>query len=359
MALRMDLWKVDGARLAPIPPAAMDVEQRLEDWLAHDPGLSGMDILVIGRQVVTPNRGRVDLLAIDADANTVVLELKRGRTPREVVAQILDYASWVRNLSYAELEGICQAYLHCSLSEAFRVRFDTPLPETVNEEHSLVIVAAELDDSSERIVQYLGDRGIPINAVFFNIFQVAGQEMVGRAWLRDPVELEERAESRRKAPWSGYWFVNIGEGQHRNWDDNVKYGFVGAGGGEWYSRALRKLQVGDQIFAYMKGYGYVGHGEVMEEARPAAEVRLDDGIRLLDHQMKAPHAGDYGGDPAKAEWAVRVKWLRTFTREEARTFSGVFANQNIACKLRHPETVQFVEREFGIEAPSSGSPAQS
>jgi hypothetical protein len=349
MSFRMDLWKVDGAALRPVPTGSMDVEQRLEDWLAADPGLTGLDILIVGRQIVTSNRGRIDLLAIDEDANTVVLELKRDKTPRDVVGQVLDYASWVNNLSFENLDVICRGYLQKSISDAYRDRFGGPLPDTVNENHTLLVVAAELDESSERIVQYLGDRGIAINVVFFNLFRSGEQELIGRAWLRDPVELEEQTESRRKAPWSGYWFVNVGESEHRNWDDNVRYGYIGAGGGDWYSRALRKLQIGDRIFAYMKGLGYVGLGEVVEEARPAHEVRLEDGIPLLEHEMRAPRPGDFGSDPKRAEWAIRVNWLKTFPRDEARSFNGVFANQHIVCKLRHPETVQFVEREFGIE----------
>ncbi|HEU0299772.1 MAG TPA: hypothetical protein VFR37_09965 [Longimicrobium sp.] len=349
MVLRMDLWRVDGAALTPVPGATVDIEQRLEDWIAADPSVTGLDILVIGRQVVTPNRGRIDLLAIDANANCVVLELKRDKTPREVVAQVLDYASWVQKLTFAELDAISQTYRHISLAEAYGARFGSPLPEPVNQEHSLVIVAAELDESSERIVKYLGDRGITINVVFFNVFRSGEQELVGRAWLRDPVELEEQSESRHRAPWSGYWFVNVGESEHRNWDDNVRYGYIGAGGGQWYSQALRKLQIGDRIFAYMKGSGYVGYGEVTEEARPAAEVRLEDGKPLLEHEMRAIRPGDFGDDPTKAEWAIRVRWLKTFPREHARTFSGAFANQNIVCKLRDPETVQFVERQFGVE----------
>jgi|tagenome__1003787_1003787.scaffolds.fasta_scaffold20983252_4 hypothetical protein len=346
MALSMDLWKVERGELQPVPTFLMDVEQRLEDWLAADPSLTGLELLIIGRQVVTPNRGRVDLLAMDPDANTVILELKRAKTPREVVAQVLDYASWVQKLSLAELDSICQEYRKQSLADAYRDRFGSAITDAVNEDHALVIVAAALDESSERIVQYLGDRGININVVFFNLFRSGDQELVGRAWLRDPVELEERTESRRKHPWSGFWFVNVGEGEHRNWDDNREYGFVAAGQGEKYSKPLRKLQIGDQIFAYMKGLGYVGFGEIAEEAQPIANVRLEGGEPILAKPLRAARPDENVDDPRLSEWIVRVKWLKTFPREHARTFNGVFANQNIVCKLRHPETVQFLEREF-------------
>lgn len=348
----MHLWSVDGQRLAELRSSTLDVEDRLEQWLADDPALLGIDLLVIGRQVHTHFGGRIDLLALDADANTYVLELKRARTPRDVVAQVLDYASWVKDLTYAELDAICDRHTNRSLGEAFADHFDTSLPDTVNDEHSLVIVASELDDASERIVQYLADdRDLAINVVFFQYFRDGDRELLGRAWLRDPEEIQERTESKKRAPWSGYWFVNVGEGPHRNWDDCRKYGFVGAGQGEKYSRPLKKLKAGDPIFAYMKGLGYVGFGNVLGEAKPLHEFTVGpDSIPVSELPLRAPSFTENAGDPVLSEWFVPVEWVKTFPREKARWFAGGFANQNIVCKLRHPETVQFLEREFGVEA---------
>lgn len=348
MPLRMDLWRVDGSQLVEVPAGNLDLEERLEDWIYADPALLGMDLLMIGRQVISPHGGRIDLLGLDEDGNTVVLELKRRRTPREVVAQVLDYASWVRDLSYDDLDLICQKHQNADLSAAFWQRFDHSLPQTVNDDHQLVIVASELDDSSERIVTYLSEeRGLAINVVFFNVYLLDGGELVGRAWLRDPVEVEERTISKRRAPWDGFWFVNVGEGLHRAWADNQKYGFVGAGQGEKYSKPLKKLGEGDEIFAYMKGKGYVGYGVVTQEAEPIKEVRMH-GKPLLELALDAPRADENADDPKLSEWVVRVDWRRTFPAEKARTFKGVFANQNIVCKLRDPETVTFLKREFGL-----------
>src|SRR5947199_162757 len=102
MPLEMALWKVSGSKLDPIASTRLEQEQRLEDWIAADPSILGTNIplAIIGRQVQTTFGGRVDLIAIDPDANCVVLELKRGRTPREIVAQVLDYGSWVKDLTY-------------------------------------------------------------------------------------------------------------------------------------------------------------------------------------------------------------------------------------------------------------------
>jgi hypothetical protein len=54
-------------------------------------------------------------------------------------------------------------------AEAFQKRFGTSLPEIINNDHRIVIVASELDDSSERIVQYLATRhSLNINVVFLS-----------------------------------------------------------------------------------------------------------------------------------------------------------------------------------------------
>lgn len=294
MTLRMDLWQVDGQRLDELPPKDLDVEERLESWIANDPSILGMDLLIVGQQVITSFQGRIDLLALDREANTVVLELKKGRTPRDVVGQMLDYASWVTDLSYKDVDDICTKYRSQDLATAFESHFGESIPDTVNDDHQLVIVAPQLDDSSERIVLYLsGKLGLAINVVFFNVFEVQGMELLGRAWLQDPTEVEEKAGSKRRPPWPGYWFVNVGEGHNRTWEDNVRYGFIGAGQGEKYSKPLKHLREGDPIFAYLKGEGYVGFGHVTSEAQMIREFEVD-GTPLLQWARREATASRSG-----------------------------------------------------------------
>jgi RecB family endonuclease NucS len=53
-------------------------------------------LLAIGRQVRTVFGGRIDLLCINGDGDLVIVEPKCDKTPREITAQALDYASWVQ-----------------------------------------------------------------------------------------------------------------------------------------------------------------------------------------------------------------------------------------------------------------------
>ncbi|SHK69930.1 hypothetical protein SAMN02745216_03915 [Desulfatibacillum alkenivorans DSM 16219] len=353
MSFNMQLWEVRNGKLVDLRSSALDKEERLENWIAKDASVLGLELLIIGRQVTTAYRGKIDLLAINRQGDMVVIELKKHKTPRDIVSQVLDYATWVKDLGYKEISAIASIYLGKSLSSAFTDHFNESLPETLNNNHSMIIAAAELDDASERIVQYLADEhGLNINVIFFNYFQNNGQEIVGRAWLMDPEEVNERSESRKKAPWSGYWFVNVGDGERRSWEDNIQYGYVGAGHGKWFSDGLKRLQPGNKIFAYIKGEGYVGFGEVTQQAVMIDQFMTKDseGVEkpLSEVQLNAPRATDNLGNPELAEWAVRVVWHKTFAKEEAKTFKGVFANQNIACKLRHPETVDFLVKEFDV-----------
>ncbi len=351
MSLSMKLWRVSGEALSEIETAYIDDEASLEDWIVKNPGLLGLELLIIGRQVMTDFSGRIDLMAIDRQGDVSIIELKRDRTPRDVVAQVLDYGSWVRGLGYRELSAIAAEFLKKELSVAFMETFGQGVPEHVNVNHRMLIVASEFDDSSQRIVEYLAEEyQININAIFFTVFQDASGKILGRAWLMDPEDVQDRAVARKQSPWSGYWFVNVGEGPHRNWEDNVKYGYIGAGQGPKYSEPLKKLKAGDEIFAYMKGLGYVGYGVVIDGAQMVKDFIVDqDGHTLLDKPLKAPNASDNRDDPQLSEWAVHVDWKKTCSRDNPRYFKGLFANQNIVCKLRHQPTIEFLKSEFGLD----------
>ena len=96
----------------PVPFEADHEESVLEGWLESNPNgiLEDGPLLIIGRQVPTDLGKSIDLLGIDRDGNVVVVELKRDRTPRDVVAQALEYAAFAARLDVDELESIFDEY---------------------------------------------------------------------------------------------------------------------------------------------------------------------------------------------------------------------------------------------------------
>jgi hypothetical protein len=300
--------------------------------------------------VITAHQGRIDLVAINAAGSVTVIELKRDRTPRDIVAQVLDYASWVSTLDTPSVHTLADSYLGARgerFVEAFGRKFGVQPPEPLNVTHSMVIVASALDPASQRIVEYLARvHEVGINTAFFKVFRDGDRQFLSADWLMDQEEVVERTERRAKAPWSGLWYVNAGECEWRSWEDMRTLGFVAAGGGRTWSGPLDKLEAGARIYAYQKGAGYVGFGVVTEAAMMARDVAID-GRPLLDMQLAQPDLAHDRDDPEKAEYVVRVEWIKAVPLGQARTFPGAFANQNIVCRLRDATTLDFLAREFG------------
>lgn len=344
-----NLYHSKNGELIGVPKTRLSNEDQLQGWIAADPRLIGLDLLVLGREVATDFGGRIDILGLDGEGNAVVIECKRDRTPRDIIGQILDYASWVAKLSTRQIHEIAQAKLGQALEAAFREKFNRDLPEALNESHNLVIVASEFDASSRRIVEYLAEKhGISINTVFFNTFEHNGETLLVTDWLLDQEEVTQRAESKEKAPWSGLWYYNVGQDNERSWEDLRRYGFIAAGGAPYYSDFLRKLAPGDRVFAYQKQAGYVGYGTVTAPSVPVRDFSVN-GTPILHLPLAAANFGHDVDDLDKCEHVAAVDWRKTVPLSEAKTFSGAFANQNVVCKLRDTATIVFLKKNFPVD----------
>ncbi len=343
------LFKVDNGKLVKAQPKALSKESLIENWVANDPSLLGLDAVIIGRQVPTEHGKFIDLLALDRTGGLVIIELKKDRTPREIVAQVLDYASWIKTLTTPEIYRVAERYHEDKqLTSLFQEHFGDSIPERLNGTHSMLIVASELDAASRRIVEYLSEEyGVGINTAFFNVFEADGYEWITTDFLLDQAEVEERTERKIRPPWSGYYFVNAGLEDDRSWKDIKRFGFVGACGGDFYTKRLDQLAVGDKVFAYQKGRGYIGFGVVKSEKTIASAFQTVDGL-LFDQPLDQLGLKKNACDPARAEYVVGIDWQKTFEVLDAKSFKGAFANQNIVCKLRDPATVDYLIKEFGI-----------
>jgi hypothetical protein len=198
----MSLWKLnsDGSASA-VAEQRLATEAQIESAVESAPELLGMDVIIIGRQTPTPS-GPLDLLAIDGGGRLVVVENKRDRTPREVLAQTIDYAAWVSTLTFDEVETIYAKYGAAAnaneaadLAEDFEEHFGEQL-DAIADVPRMVIVAAHLDDTTERMIDFLTDSfSVPVNAVLFQPFEGG---LIGRTWLR-PDTASSRSAGKRSS----------------------------------------------------------------------------------------------------------------------------------------------------------------
>jgi hypothetical protein len=218
-------------------------------------------------------------------------------------------------------------------------------------------VSNEFNSEVISAVLWLRDFGVDIQCVKLSpyidsdkVLFVKPEVIIPLPEAKDYIEKKEIKAKEKTGPqpdWTGYWFVNIGDGPHRTWEDNRKYGFIGAGQGKKYSDALKRLTVGDKIYAYMKGWGYVGFGEVIQKAVMIKDFIVPEYNKpLLECDLKAENPEENSDDEDLSEWVVGIKWVKSLPKEQAKTFAGVFANQNIVCKLKHDQTLRFVQKEF-------------
>lgn len=195
------------------------LERKLEDWIEKNPHLLFPDetVMWFGRQVPSSFGKPLDLLGFDKAGACVVVELKRGMTPREVIAQTLEYTAWVDSLGLEELNAIAKAYASRQgkvvegVEDLYRQAFPgndegedqeggAPTNVTFNARQRMVVVAEEFSGEIEQTMRYLRTRlGVDISGVRLAVHVAAGEKLVdtevvvGRERLAD-------ASSKTSAP---------------------------------------------------------------------------------------------------------------------------------------------------------------
>ncbi len=148
----------------------------------------------------------------------------------------------------------------------------------------------------------------------------------------------------------GFFYYNVGEGPHRNWDDYVQFGFISAGQGTRWRDAMLGFNPGDVFAAYLRRYGFVGVGRIKTKARMIRAVRLGTKA-LLDMPLRCTNMDDNCDSTELSEYVCLVEWVKTVPREQAKRRSSpkLYTTPLVRASLdRQPETVSFLESEFGI-----------
>jgi hypothetical protein len=355
---RGDLQRLLRDQIEAIAPGVLVVSEEFGDW--------------------EDSKRRIDLLGVDRDANLVVIELKRTEDGGHMDLQALRYAAMVSKMTFEKVVDVFERHL-ANLNRQASARqvllefleWDTPDEDRFAQDVRIVLASAEFSKELTSAVLWLNEHDLDIRCVrlrpytdgqriFLDVQQVlplpeASDYFVS---LREKRE-EERQSRRREQLWSGLWFVNVGmhsaddpaldaagHGYIRHWTNCVQYGYIAAGGGPRYSDALRRLELGALIVAYQRGLGYLGYGVATKLATPVHQFELLDGA-FLEERIN-PETRNIQIDQNDWEYAVGVQWKKHFKLSQPKTFKGVFANQNVVCKLSDTKTVRFVRQEFGI-----------
>ena len=187
----LKIWMVtaDGSREASELETTRktETEEQLERILTKNPDMLENGLELVGRQTDTAG-GPLDLLGVDSEGRLVVFELKRGTLNRDAVAQVIDYAS---DLAAMDLDSL---YRHIAKQSGnlgiqkiddFAEWYDKNYSDPDHDPDSLmppriVLVGLGVDDTTERMVNYLKDGGLDVKLLTFHGFKQDGNTLLAR-----------------------------------------------------------------------------------------------------------------------------------------------------------------------------------
>lgn len=220
----MEVYYVEDENIRRIEQHAIGKEKQLENRLARldNIQLGNVHILYIGRQVGFSDQSQdlLDILGVDEDGNTVIVELKKEKGRRKVVAQALDYAGRVQNFDYEKLN---QEYKKTtedenSLRHDHETHFDLeePLkPKEFNFAQRLVLVGTDFDKRLVNTADFLREHNLDVVLVEYETYKDAeqGTELLTTNAIRRPLSEEptsptdktlSEGEKRRKEFWQEF-----------------------------------------------------------------------------------------------------------------------------------------------------------
>jgi len=195
----------------------------LQEWLANERMVFGEDFLIIQKEFdgFSDTNERLDLLALDKNANLVVIENKLDDSGRDVVWQALKYASYCSTLKKSQITNIYQTYLDkcCGGGDAQKLLCDflevPDLTEVVmnsGNNQRLILVAAQFRKEVTSTVLWLLSNNIQIQCfkatpyalgeeIFLQIDQIiptpeAAEFMIG---INEKEAAEKATESEQKS----------------------------------------------------------------------------------------------------------------------------------------------------------------
>ena len=210
MATEIKTWEIIDGELKEINTTLAQNGRKekddLEKWLKTNPKILGDNILIFGEQVWTKS-GPLDYLGIDNNGNLVIVELKRDKLARDVLAQAIDYASDVANYDIEKLNEICLKYSGNSLEDYIVEYFDNiELDDLlINQAQRLLLVGFSIDEALSRMIEWLSSKyDLGINAIILNYVKTSsGNELLSRTVIiPEDIEIEKSNKKKFTIPMS-------------------------------------------------------------------------------------------------------------------------------------------------------------
>ena len=333
------------------------------------------DLLVIAEEFGDwdDSRRRIDLLAVDRQGNLVVVELKRGDTGSHMELQALRYASMVSTMTFEQAVSAYENFLGAEAALPARrqlldfLGWSEPNEDDFAQDVRIVLFSEDFSRELTTSILWLNQRQLDISCYRISAYRLDDRLLLDFQQIIPLKEAEDyqvklrnkqqeaQSARREQVAWNGELYANYGDNEYRSWEDARHFGFISAGGGEWFTRTLRLLEPGKRVWVNRPGVGYVGVGIVSGEPVDARDfmVQTEHGPRrYLDVGHVHPQMREAAEDSERTDKFVPVQWIKTVDESRAIRQNGLFGNQNSAAKPVSPSwpaTVARLKEAFGME----------
>jgi hypothetical protein len=189
--------------------------QHLQSAIKKQINVVSPDCLIISEEFSewSDSQRRIDLLAIDKDANLVVIELKRNETGEHMELQAIRYAAMVSTLTFSRAVEIYKKYLKSigSQNDAEKVmldflEWDSPREDDFALDVRIVLVSSDFSKELTTAVMWLNERGVDVRCVRLipyklnKIILVDVQQIIPLPEVESyQVKIRQQSEERREA----------------------------------------------------------------------------------------------------------------------------------------------------------------
>jgi hypothetical protein len=338
------------------------------------------DLLVIAEEFGhwDDSKRRIDLLALDRQANLVVVELKRGDTGAHMELQAVRYAAMVSTMTFEQVVETFETFRGQQEGSDARseilafLSWSEPNEDEFARDVRIVLFSEDYSRELTSSVLWLNEKGLDVTCFRMGAYKVGSRLLLDFQQIIPLKEAEDyqvkvrnkqqeaQSARRERVAWNGELYANYGDNEYRSWDDARKYGFISAGGGEWFSRTLRLLEPGRRVWVNRPGIGYIGVGIVTGPPIDARDffVETEKGMRpYLEVGNVHPTMRENANDPVATDKFVPIRWIKSVPESQAVRESGLFGNQNSAAQPRAPSwptTVARLRKAFGVVESDGG-----
>lgn len=255
----MALFHIANEGLIPVNKTGFESEalrerQDIQRLVKNHIAVLGTDLLVIAEEFgeFEDSRRRIDLLAVDKQANLVVIELKRTSDGGHMELQAIRYAAMIANMTWDNAVNTFDRFLKGDLNAEQELlqflEWDEPRQDEFGSEVRIILAAADFSKEITTSVLWLNQMELDITCIRLNLYKL-NNELILNAEQIIPlpetesyqIELREKRRDARVAKQS----------------DKDRSTYTLTINNEVYAAGFKKSDIGLKAVSALKDYGLI------------------------------------------------------------------------------------------------------